>query len=47
LLSVPPSGLTLVASDTVVRILDGTQEVLAQRRYDRQQLVPDIIAECL
>jgi transposase len=44
--SIPPEGrgrpLTLVASDTLVRILDGTQEIARhQRSYDRQQLVLD------
>src|SRR5215472_4296251 len=44
--SIPPESrghpLTLVASDTVVRILDGTQEVARHpRSYDRQQLVLD------
>jgi transposase len=35
-------ALTLVASDTVVRILDGTSEVSAHRRsYDRGQYVDD------
>jgi hypothetical protein len=35
-------ALTLVASDTVVRILDGTQEVARhQRSYDRHQAVLD------
>lgn len=44
--SIPPSAagrpLTLTASDTRVRILDGTDEVARHRRtYDRQQLVAD------
>ena len=34
--------LTLVASDTLVRILDGTKEVARHRRsYDRHQVVAD------
>jgi hypothetical protein len=42
--SIPPEAvgrpLTLVASDTVVRILDGTAEIARhQRSYDRPQLV--------
>ena len=44
--SIPPESrgrpLTLIASDTVVRVLDGTQEVARHpRSYDRQQLVLD------
>jgi hypothetical protein len=44
--SIPPSAvrrpLTLVASDTWVRILDGTQEIACHRRsYDRHQPVLD------
>ena len=44
--SIPPQAvgrpLTLVASDTVVRILDGVQQVTRHRRsYDRGQLVAD------
>ena len=44
--SIPPSAvgrqLTLVASDTLVRILDGTAEVARYRRsYDRHQVVAD------
>ena len=44
--SIPPSAvgrqLTLVASDTLVRILDGTAEVARHRRsYDRHQVVAD------
>jgi transposase len=42
--SIPPQAvgrpLTLVASDTLLRILDGTQEVARHRRsYDRHQLI--------
>jgi transposase len=44
--SIPPEAvgrpLTLVASDTMVRILDGTVEIARHRRsYDRRQLVLD------
>ena len=44
--SIPPEAvgrpLTLVASDTLVRILDGTAEIARhQRTYDRHQLVLD------
>lgn len=44
--SIPPEAvgrpLTLIASDTLLRILDGTQEIARHRRsYDRQQLVLD------
>ena len=44
--SIPPSAvsrpLTLVASDILVRILDGTKEVARHRRsYDRHQVVAD------
>ncbi len=44
--SIPPEAvgrpLTLVASDTVIRILDGTQEITRHRRsYDRDRLVAD------
>ena len=44
--SIPPEAvgrpLTLVASDTVVRLLDGTVEIARhQRSYDRRQLVLD------
>ena len=44
--SIPPEAagrpLTLLASDTVVRILDGTAEIARhQRSYDRRQLVLD------
>lgn len=44
--SIPPEAvgrpLSLVASDTLVRILEGTQEVARHRRsYDRGQLVAD------
>jgi hypothetical protein len=44
--SIPPEAvgrlLTLVASDTLVRILDGTVEIARhQRTYDRHQLVLD------
>jgi hypothetical protein len=44
--SIPPEAvgrpLTLAASDTIVRILDGTAEIARHRRsYDRRQLVLD------
>lgn len=44
--SIPPAAvgqaLTLVASDTEVRLLDGTQEIARHRRsYDRHQVVTD------
>jgi hypothetical protein len=44
--SIPPEAvarpLTLVASESTVRILDGTQEIARHRRsYDRHQLVLD------
>lgn len=44
--SIPPTAvgrdLTLVASETSVRVLDGTTEIAAHRRsYDRQQRVED------